>query len=126
MPIDFSALVLGPNMTVFSRPFLVFPVASQPLVDPYPARGIWTVASLNIITEGGGVLSTSTLKLAVRLADFVISPKQGDWISVNARHLPMNYWQGPVDLNSNIDFIIDDDEPDGQGGSVFELKRRLE
>lgn len=123
MGIDFAALVLAPAMGVFGRPVLIMPLQSQPLAAPYPARGVWTIEDVSIVTEDGGKFSSITLKFGIRLADFTIAPKQGDWISTAANQLPLAYWQGDVDPKANIDFIIDNFTPDGQGGAVLILKR---
>jgi hypothetical protein len=121
--IDFSALVLAPCMEVFAKPVTVTPTKSQPLAAPYDARGIWHVDNVKIVTEDGGTFSNRTIKLSVLMADFTATPAQGDWISTEAKHLPLAYWQGDIDPNSNIDFVIDDQSPDGQGGASLILKR---
>jgi hypothetical protein len=123
MPIDFSSLVLAPNMDIFSRPVVISPLKSQPNIGSYAARGIWTMNSVNIVTEEGGQLSSTTLHFGIKLSDFVIAPKQGDWISTTASQIPLAYWQGDVDPNANVDFIVDNFSPDGQGGADLILKR---
>jgi hypothetical protein len=121
--IDFSQLVLAPCMMVFGAPITVTPTKSQPLASPYAASGVWHVENINIVTEDGGNFSNRTVKLGIRLADFAVCPTQGDWITTEARNLPLAYWQGDVDPNSSIDFVIDDQNPDGQGGASLTLKR---
>jgi len=123
MSIDFSALVLAPAMATFGRPVLILPIASQPIAAPYPARGIWTVESINIPTEDGGTFSSVKLKLGIRLADFTIAPNVEDRVATAASQLPLAYWQGVLPTDGNIDFIIDNFSPDGQGGAVLILKR---
>lgn len=123
MSIDFSALVLAPTMAIFGRPVLISPIASQPQVGQYAARGIWTVESISIPTEDGGYLSSVKLKLGIRLRDFAVAPKQGDWITTAVSQLPLGYWQGDINPNTNIDFVIDDFTADGQGGVLLILKR---
>jgi hypothetical protein len=110
-------------MTVFGRPVTVTPLKSQPLAPPYLNRGIWTVTSVDILTEDGGTLSSISLKLGIRLADFVTPPAAGDWFSSLASDLPLAYWQSRViNGNSTVDFIVDVMTPDGQGGAVLTLK----
>lgn len=121
--VDFSSLVLTPCQDAFGKPVTVTPKASQPFGQPYPARGIWTVEHLDVPLEDGGTLSSRTLKLGIRLAEFSFSPRQGDWISTVACELPLTYWQGEFQAGANIDFLIDDLHPDGQGGAELILKR---
>jgi hypothetical protein len=123
MSIDFSSLVLAPAMATFGRPVLITPLRSRPTAAPYPARGIWTVESISIVTEDGGNLSSIKLTFGIRLADFTVAPKQGDWISTTAGNLPLAYWQGDIDPNANVDFIVDDFTPDGQGKAQLIVKR---
>jgi hypothetical protein len=121
--IDFSGLVLAPCINLFGCQVTVTPVKSQPLAQPYGAQGIWTVENVNIVTEDGGVFSNRTIKLGIRMADFTVAPAPGDWISTAASHLPLAYWQGDVDPYAVLDFIVDDQNPDGQGGASLTLKR---
>jgi hypothetical protein len=123
MAIDFSALVLAPGMNAFARPIMLDPRKSQPLAQPYPARGIWTVSDVELVTEDGGKFSNRTLKLGIRLAEFPVLPKQGDWVTTAMADLPIAYWQEPIDPNGSIDFTVDDARPDGQGGMTLILKR---
>lgn len=121
--IDFSALVLAPCMGVFGSPVTVTPSRSQPLAAPYVARGVWHVDNVNVITEDGGTFSNRTIKLGIRMADFSVTPTQGDWITTSTANLPLAYWEGEVDKGESIDFVIDDQNPDGQGGASLVLKR---
>lgn len=123
MGIDFSGLVLSPAMATFGRPVLITPLRSLPNAAPYSARGVWTVESTSILTEDGGALSSDRVKFGIRLLDYMSAPKQGDWISTTAGNLPLGFWQGDIDPNANIDFVVDDYTPDGQGGALLILKR---
>lgn len=124
MGVDFSKLVLAPAMATFAKPVTVTPLASQPNAAPYPARGIWSVMSTNILGESGNVFSTVNLKFGIRFADYPIDiPAQGDYISSAASNLPLGYWQGQIDPTTAIDFIIDNVTPDGQGGATIDVKR---
>jgi hypothetical protein len=121
--VDFSGLVLAPAVAVFGKPVTVTPKASQPLAEPYGANGIWTVEQFDVPLDDGGMLSSRRLKLGIRLADFTFAPKQGDWISIAACELPLAYWQGEFEPGANIDLVVDDFQPDGQGGATLILKR---
>lgn len=121
--INLDGLVLGPCMGVWAKPITVTPTVSQPLAQPYAARGIWEASTVKIVTEDGGQLSTRNITIGIRLSEFAYAPMQGDWITVQASDLPLSYWQGEVDPTSSIDWIVDDVNPDGQGGSKLSLKR---
>jgi hypothetical protein len=118
--IDFSALVLAPCMEVFAAPVVVTPRVSQPQAPAYSARGVWTIKPFDIVTENGGVLSDRDIRLGIRLADFVIEPVEGDWITTETANLPLGYDTSLV----VVDFVIDDVTPDGQGGAVLTVKKQ--
>src|ERR1700722_4481696 len=103
---DFSDLVLGPAMDAFCLAVPAPPPLSQPNGSPYAARGVWTITDVDIVTEDGGSLSNRTLKFGIRLAEFTVAPKQGDWISSIVANLPLSYWQGNFDPNTNKGFIV--------------------
>jgi hypothetical protein len=105
VPVDFDTLVIKPAMDVFSKAMTVKPLASQPLVPSYAARGVWSKRPVDIATEGGGILSSEERKIGIRLSEFVVPIAvldqvkfDGDW-----------YW-------------IDDVDEDGQGGASLTLK----
>jgi hypothetical protein len=123
MPTDFSGLVLAPAMAAFALPVTITPLVSQKLAPPYSAQGIWTITDLDLVLEDGEAFSNRTLKFGIRLSDFIVAPKQGDWISSAVKNLPLTYWQGDFDPTSNIDLIVDDVRSDGQGGATLILKR---
>jgi hypothetical protein len=123
MSIDFASLVLAPAMATFAQPVTITPSVSQPSAAPYSARGIWSVVSTSIIGESGNIFSTVNLKLGVSFTDYPIMLAQGDWITVAASVLPLGYWQGEYIPNANIDFIVDNVTPDGQGGAMIDVKR---
>lgn len=124
MSIDFSALVLAPNLAIFGKSVTVTPKSSQPFAAPYAATGIWTMEHVDVSLEDGSVVSSSRLKFGIRLADFTAVPKQGDWITAAVTDLPLGYWQGDLDPTSAIDLEVADFHPDGQGGATLILKRK--
>jgi hypothetical protein len=120
---DFSDLVLGPAMDAFSLSVTITPLKSQPLAAPYPARGVWTITDVDIVTEDGGSFSNRTLKFGIRLFEFTVAPKQGDLITTAVSGLPLAYWNGAIDPSGSIDLLVDDFRADGQGGATLVLKR---
>ncbi|HEY2210270.1 MAG TPA: hypothetical protein VGH62_01380 [Bradyrhizobium sp.] len=125
MTIDFSALVLAPAQDVFGAPVVVTPYASQPQQPAYSARGIWSVKSVDIITEDGGVVSDRETTLSIRLAEFQIAPSPGDWITTQVANMPVGLDPTEFPPGSVIDFVIDDTSPDGQGELTLTVKRRV-
>jgi hypothetical protein len=123
MPTDFSGLVLAPAMAAFALPVTITPLVSQKNAAPYAAQGIWTITDLDLVLEDGEAFSNRTLKFGIRLSDYVVAPKQGDWVTSAVKYLPLTYWQGDFDPTSDIDLIVDDVRPDGQGGATLILKR---
>lgn len=124
MAIDFSSLVLGPCMDSFAKEVSITPVKSQPTAAPYDARGVWTVDNINVMTENDTAFSTRTLKFGIKLDEFTVSPEQGDYLSIKAKDLPMGYLRDALDPNAMVSFVVDNDQPDGQGGTVLILKRK--
>jgi hypothetical protein len=113
MAVDFSALVLVPCENTFARPITVNPVASMPGGAAYAARGIWTIRNIDIALEDGGILSSDTLTLGVRLLEFPVEPIKGDQVYIPAHG----------SLTEIGVVTIDDTDDDGQGGSVWTLKK---
>lgn len=105
MAVDFSGLVLGPNITTFGRDVTVTPVASQPgNPQPYAARGVFDRAHLPEQIYQNQLSSTAPM-LGIRLQDFSIPVVRKDEIAIDG-----------------VDYVIDDIEPDGQGGATLMLK----
>lgn len=123
MGIDFSSLVLAPAMATFAKPVLIVPQVSQPNAAPYSARGIWTVQEQTLVSAEDTFTSTSIV-LGIRWVDFpATGPAEGDMLHTSARNLPLGYWQGQIDPDATIEFMIDAVTPDGQGGAKITLKR---
>jgi hypothetical protein len=106
MGIDFSALCLGPAMAVFGREVTIVPIKSQPQAGLYLACGIYTEQPVDIPTEDGSILSSTNITLGIRLSEFEVVPVPGDRVRIDGQQ-----------------FIIDDTDDDGQGGSVLSLKK---
>lgn len=94
-------------MDAFARPITVFPDKSQPALSvvPYAARGVWSVRNIDTPLEDGSIFSDQILTLGVRLSEFAVEPVPGDRIVVDG-----------------TTYLIDDTDPDGQGGSTITLK----
>lgn len=125
MGIDFNNLVLGPCMDAFYKSCLVTPVKSQPMAIPYPARGVWTTDNINVATDDGGSFSSRVLKYGIKIDEFMIPPVQHDVLTFKVSDLPMGYLRDALNPTATVDFLIDNDQPDGQGGSTLILKRKM-
>lgn len=113
--IDFDALVLGPAMTVFAKPIIVNPVRSQPGHAAYAARGVWAIKPIDVQTEDGSVMSSRIYTLGVKLSEFLVPPTEEDQVTIT------NVIIRDV-MRATATFLIDDVDPDGQGGAVWTLK----
>jgi hypothetical protein len=111
--IDFDSLVMGPALAIFGRPIIVNPLKSQPSAPPFDATGIYSERPLDIDLEDDGTLSTKALSLGVQLSQFAVAPIQGDKVTIPA-HMSLP----AVGL-----CIIEAVDDDGQGGSMWGLKK---
>jgi len=84
MGLDMSALVKLPAMDVFARPIDVTPIASQPGVGSYRARGYLGTTELDVGAEDGSVVTDQQTYLDVRDAEFAVVPRQRDRIHIPA------------------------------------------
>ena len=103
--IDFDALVLGPAMDIFGMPIVIAPGKSQPGAAPYAARGVLRIENIDMPLEDG-IASTQVITIGVRLSEFAIPPVPEDQVSTTTD----TFW-------------IDDTDEDGQGGSIWTMKR---
>lgn len=120
MPVDFSALVLAPNMGTFAIDVMIDPIKSQPLAPPYRARGILTSQQVNVVLENGAVLSDQQTTLGIRRADkhadgttmWVALPMRGDGCAtLDTAGVPIeNFWIADIDA-------------DRQGGHKLQLRK---
>ena len=105
--IDFSQLVLVPNMTTFGRAVRIDPVKSQPGALPYAARGIFSSRDVDVVLDDGAVISSQETTLGIRMMEFPTMPVRGDIVTLDDGTV---YWIAEVNL-------------DGQGGAKFILRR---
>jgi hypothetical protein len=84
MAVDFSTLVYMPNFDMFARPISVTPLASQPGVPGYTARGIYDTRPIDVQAEDGSIVSEQQTILDVLDAEFGVVPDQLDQIAIPA------------------------------------------
>ena len=83
MGLDFSTLVYMPNFDMFARPITVTPLASQPGMPAYAARGIYDTRPIDVQAEDGSIYSDQQTILDVRDAEFYGAvPEQLDQIYI--------------------------------------------
>lgn len=103
---DFSSLVLAPNMLVFGIPILVTPTFSQSdAPNSYAATAIWESKHADVLLDDGTVVSSNQIDVGIRLSDYPVPPVKGDGIQV-----------------AGVDYNIFDTQADGQGGSKLILR----
>ena len=66
MPFDFSTDVYLPAQDLFGRTITVTPLASQPVGQPYTARGILDVDAMDVGALDGSIISETRVILDIR------------------------------------------------------------
>jgi hypothetical protein len=82
MAVNFSTLVYLPNFDMFARPIAVTPLASQPGLPGYTARGIYDTRPIDVQAEDGSIVSDQQTILDVRDVEFGVIPEQLDQIEI--------------------------------------------
>lgn len=113
---DFSRLVVAPNIGVFGKPLTITPAVGS----PYSAQGIWTVRHVDLALDDGEMMTSRTLTMDVRLTDLPVLPAQGDVVTLVADD--QSLFDGSA-IGDNVNFVIDDVNLDGGGAAKLILKR---
>jgi len=114
MAINFSTLVYLPTFDMFARPITITPLASQPGLPAYNARGIFDTRPIDVQAEDGSIVSDQQTILDIREAEFAVLPAQLDRITI------------PVDADAGPalgDFEIMDTETNGGGETTLVLRK---
>lgn len=114
MAVNFSTLVYLPNFDLFARPITVTPLASQPGLPAYDARGIYDTRPIDVQAEDGSIISDQQTILDVRDEEFSAVPEQLDKI-----HIPADPDAGR-DLG---DFEVTDTEANGGGETTLVIRK---
>ncbi|MFH1557424.1 MAG: hypothetical protein ABII76_21660 [Pseudomonadota bacterium] len=100
--VDFSRLVLGPAMRVFSRAVVFKPAAG----GEHQVRGIFDRAYVQVPSDDGSVQESVAPRLGIRIDEWPVMPLQKDRIVIGTET-----------------FMVVFAEPDGQGGATVVLRK---
>lgn len=114
MALNFSTLVYLPNYDTFARPVTITPLASQPGVPAYSARGIYGTRPVDVQGQDGSIFSDQQTILDIREAEFAVLPVQLDRVFI-----PDDADGGP----SPGTFEIMDTEPNGGGETTLVIRK---
>ena len=114
MAVNFSDLVYLPNFDMFARPVTITPMASQPGLPAYTARGIFDTRPIDVQAEDGSIFSDQQTILDVRDEEFSVVPEQLDRIQI-----PYDPDGGP-DLGT---FEVTHTESNGGGETTLVIRK---
>lgn len=98
--------MLGTCVDTFEHVVTISPLKSIGFgAASYQARGVYSERPVDVQTEDGAILSTTTRTLGVRLSEFTTTPVAGDQVMI-----------------AGATYVIDDADDDGQGGTVWTIK----
>ncbi len=113
MAVDFSTLVYLPNFDMFARPITVTPIASQPGLPAYTARGIYDTRPIDVQALDGSIISDQQTILDVRDVEFTKVPEQFDRIFIGVD-------PGGPELG---EFEVTDTESNGGGETTLLIRK---
>lgn len=119
MAVDFSTLVYLPNFDMFARQIIVTPLASQPGMPSYTARGIYDTRAIDVSAMDGSIVSEQQTILDVRDAEFSVVPEQLDQI-----HIPADPAAGATGADLG-DYEVINVEANGGGETTLVIRKVL-
>jgi hypothetical protein len=114
MAVDFSTLVYLPNFDMFARPITVTPLASQPGLPAYIARGIYDTRPIDVQAEDGSIISDQQTILDILEVEFAVIPEQLDRIHISA---------DPAAGRDLGDFEVTNAETNGGGETTLVIRK---
>ena len=117
MGVDFSTLVYLPNFDMFARPITVTPLASQPGMPSYSARGIYDTRPIDVQAQDGSIFSDQQTIIDVLDAEFSVVPEQLDQIQI-----PSDYGGSGPDLGT---YEVTHTEANGGGETTLVVRKVL-
>jgi hypothetical protein len=114
MALDYSTLVYLPSFDMFARPVTILPLASQPGMPQYGARGIFDTDDVNVFIEDGTIFADHKTFIDIREAEFSVVPEQLDQVFI------------PADVNAGRElgwYEVTDACTNGGGETTLTLRR---
>jgi hypothetical protein len=105
MGVDFATWVYSPNFDMFARTLMFFPVASQPGVSGFAARGIFDTNETDVQALDGSIYTDARTELDIFQPEWSVYPKQGDMADIP--------WEDDVDGGL---FVVADVHGHGNAG----------
>ncbi|MBT1509412.1 hypothetical protein KIP88_02760 [Bradyrhizobium sp. SRL28] len=115
MAVNFSTLVYLPNFDMFARPVTITPLASQPGMPAYGARGIYDTRPVDVAGMDGSIISDQQTILDVRDDEFTVVPEQLDRINI-----PPDADAGNIGVG---DYEVVDTEANGGGETTLVIRK---
>jgi hypothetical protein len=84
MAVNWPMMVYAPNYDMFARPVTITPLASQPGLPAYNARGIFDTRGIDVQAEDGSIVNEQETILDVLETEFAVVPTQLDRIHIPA------------------------------------------
>jgi hypothetical protein len=82
MGVDFASQLYSPLFDMFSRPVVVYPVASQPGVTSYSARGIFDHNQFYVDVYDNMAFADGNIELDILVTEFPVVPMQRDLVLI--------------------------------------------
>ena len=118
MALDFSTLVYLPNFDMFARPITITPLASQPGMPAYNARGIFNTRAIDVQAEDGSIVSDQQTIMDIRDVEFSVVPEQLDRI-----YIPVDAAAGDTGHDRGEYEVVN--SQDNGGGEVTLVIRKI-
>jgi len=112
--VNFSTLVYLPNYDTFARAVTITPLASQPGMPAYTARGIYDTRPIDVQALDGSIISDQQTILDIREAEFSVLPQQLDRVFIGS----------DADAGPALgDFEVVDADSNGGGETTLVLRK---
>ena len=82
MGVDFTTCVYLPCFNTFARSLTYYPVASQPGVAGFVARGIFDTNEVDVAAMDGSIVTTARTELDIFQPEWATYPSQGDIVDI--------------------------------------------
>jgi hypothetical protein len=114
MAVNFAGTLYLTAFDIFARPVTILPLASQPGVPAYAARGIYDTGPADVEAQDDSIFSDQKTILDILEAEFPVLPAQLDRITI------------PADVNAGPalgEFEVTDANSNGGGETTLALRK---